>query len=393
MNEHGRRPTLTYGWLFYLIFFGFGGFFPLLSVYFREELHLTGTQIGTILSIGPIVMVLAQPVWGIICDATQRSAQVLMLTLTMTGAVGLLFLGVQSYIGLLLLAVLLAIFQSAIVPLSDSMAVSYVQRAGRDYGNLRLWGAIGFASAAYIMGEISEVWGLTVIFVGFAAAMGLSALTAWKLPRERITLRMELRSGLKELWRLPQFRWFLLATFLVFGPVQANNIYFGLLIQDVGGSIAGVGLGFLLAAGSEAPCMKLAGGWIRKKGLLFVTLVAAFISGFRWLFYATEPSVEWVFVSTLLQGLSVGLFIPAGLQYISRIAPEEVKTTAISLYTAVGTGLGNWFFTFVAGMVLDGFRIFGVYLFFGVLTWIGASVILWVMRLDERKKRAVERVV
>ncbi|OYD07724.1 MFS transporter [Paludifilum halophilum] len=385
MNRSNRITRVTFSAFFFLIFSGLGGFFPLLSVYFREEVQLNGTQIGMIMSLGPVVMMLVQPIWGMICDYTRRSNRVLTLAVGATGTLGLGYLLLDEYAWMLILAVVLAAFQAAIIPISDSIAMSYVHREGGDYGNLRLWGAVGFAVAAYCMGELSEAAGLTVIFYGFAGAMWLSVGVGLKLPREEVALNVDLRSGLRRLMRRPQFLLFLVTTFLVFGPVQANNFYFGLLIQDLGGSLAGVGLGFLLAAGTEAPFMKWAGGWIRRRGLIPVLLLAAVVSGSRWLFYAMEPSVVWVYISTVAQGLSVGLFIPAALQYVKEVAPREVQTTAIALYTAVGTGLGNWFFTLVGGFVIDGFHIFTAYLLYGILSLIGAAILLWIRRLDVRK--------
>lgn len=379
-------PDTKQRWIFssffFLVFFGYGGFFPLLSLYFRDEMGLTGTQIGTILSIGPIVMVFAQPIWGIICDYTQRSNEVLILAVAVTGTVCLGYLLLEQYVWLLLLAAALAAFQAAIVPISDSIAMNYVHRVGGDYGNIRLWGAVGFAVAAFIMGELSDRWGLIVIFFGFAGSLWLCALTGLALPKERVAFDLNLRAGLNQLLKLPRFGLFLLATFLVFGPVHANNVYFGLLVQDLGGTLAGVGLGFLLAAGSEAPFMKFAGKWIRQRGLLTVTIFAATVSGGRWLLYAIEPSLPVVYVSTVTQGLSVGLFIPAALEYIRSIVPKEVRATAISLYAASGVGLGNWFFALVGGVILDHYPIFALYMLFGIMTLVGVGILSGIKWLE-----------
>lgn len=195
-----------------------------MSVYFKNEVGLSGGEIGIILAIGPIVMMLVQPFWGMICDYTRRPNQVLVFTLLMTGTLGPVYLGLDSYVWMVVLAGVLAAFQSAIVPISDSIALSAVQRTGGDYGTLRLWGAIGFASATWVMGEAAERLGLTVIFFGFAVALWLAAGTGLRLPREEAFLAVDLRAGLSRLIRLRRFNLFLLATFLIYGPVHANNV-------------------------------------------------------------------------------------------------------------------------------------------------------------------------
>lgn len=378
-----RRIQINFRLFYFLVFWALGGLYPLLGIYLKDEIRLSGSQIGTLLSIGPIVMVITQPVWGMICDWTGRSRTVLIATLLATGGVGLGYLFFDHYIPLLVVAAFLALFQSAIIPLSDTLIVNYAVQHRLDYGSFRLWGAVGFAAAGFAMGWLSERIDLTVIFYGFAFTLWAGAASARWMPQDRVTWRVDMRSGLSRLIRLPRFMLFLLATFLVFGPTFANNTYMGLLFQSTGATTAGVGLGFLLAAGSEVPFMKVADPWIRRQGALAVALFAAAVAGLRWIFYASGPDLLWLYLTSGVQGFSTGLFIPAALMYVQSAAPKEVKTTAVSLYTAAGTGLGHWFCTLFGGWILDRFDIFATYLFFGILTGTG-TLILWIVQRLER---------
>lgn len=63
--------------------------------------------------------------------------------------------------------IFLAAFQSAIVPLSDSIAVSFSEKSKIPYGSIRLWGALGFAAAVFVMGRLAEIFHLSVIFYTF----------------------------------------------------------------------------------------------------------------------------------------------------------------------------------------------------------------------------------
>ncbi len=71
---------------------------------------------------------------------------------------------VHSYMWLLVIAALLAVMQSGIVPLSDSITLHYVQKANERYGSIRLWGALGFATAVPIAGQIAQMFHLRFIF-------------------------------------------------------------------------------------------------------------------------------------------------------------------------------------------------------------------------------------
>ncbi|WP_280769978.1 MFS transporter [Salipaludibacillus daqingensis] len=379
INEQ-QRTFFNMKVFYFLAYFGFGGLFPLLTVYLQNDIQLSGSQIGMITSIGPIVMLLTQPVWGILSDYTKRPRMLLTFSVIGAGSMGFTYLFAEEYFVLVSIAAGLAVFQSAIIPLSDSMAMNYVFKNGGDYGNIRLWGAVGFALAVWFMGMLSDWMGLTVIFYAFAFVLFLSAIFSAGMPKESVMEKVDIRGGMKKLVKVPGFLVFLLVTFLVFGPIMANNFYFGLLIQFSGGSLAGVGFAFLLAAGSEVPFMRWAGDWIRKRGILVILFVAALASGIRWLFYFTGPTPEFIYMTTVIQGFSIGLFVPAALQYVTELAPKEVKATAVAIYSAVGNGLGAWFFSISAGVIMEWYSILSVYLFYGVLSLVGAFLTLWMIK-------------
>jgi PPP family 3-phenylpropionic acid transporter len=98
--------------------------------------------------------------------------------------------------------------------------------------------------------------------------------------------------------------------------------------------------------------------------------------------YVYDMPLSLVYVTSVLQGFSVGLFIPAAINYVYRIAPEEVKVTAVSLYSTMGSGLGTWFCTIVGGFLLERYSIHTTYLFFGILTFAGVGLLLIIRRME-----------
>ena len=371
-----------------MTFFGVGSLYPLLSVYLSESVGLNGYQIGTIMSVGPIMMIFFQPIWGMVSDTTNRPTLVLGMTSLIAGIFALGYLFMDFYYGLLIVAILVAIFQSAIIPVSDSISLKYTSKVRYNYGNIRLFGSLGFGIAVFIMGRLSEGFiGPTIIFYSFFICLVLSGFLSFRFPKERAAAKLDLKAGMKELFTMKKFLIFLAVTFLVFGPNLANNVYFGLFVENSGGTYAGIGLAFLIAVLSEVPFMRIAGGWIDKFGLLTVAALAGAASMIRWLFYFTEPSLWLVYSSAVMQGLAIGLFIPAGLRYIKEITPAHITATAVTVYSAIGNGLGNWFSTFVGGFIYETYSIYTVYLFFAVLSLIG--IFLCFVLMKEEKKNAL----
>ncbi|WP_253907699.1 MFS transporter [Bacillus sp. WMMC1349] len=373
MNLHMSKRFYSF---YFLFFFGYGAFFPLLSVYLKDAVHLSGGQIGLIMSISPVVMIFIQPIWGMASDLTRKPTVLLTLALLFTAIFAFLFSFAHSFVILMVMMVLLSMFQSAVVPLSDSIAIDFAEKSKIPYGSIRLWGALGFAAAVFIIGRLAETFHLSVIFYTFMIFLILAAVFASRLPKENKTMKVNLKSGIKELLKIKKYFLFLVAAFFMMGPTLAHNIYFGIYINEIGGTLAGVGIAFLFAAGSEAPFMKAANGFIQRFGIERVLLFAVFISSVRWIFYFFMPSLPFVYATCVVQGFSVGLFIPAALQYVRKLAPAHLGATAISLYSAVGNGLGNWFSTYMGGLIFERYSALYVYLFFGILSTLSFLIIL-----------------
>ncbi|WP_245676767.1 MFS transporter [Bacillus solimangrovi] len=378
-----ERTGLQFRLVYFFIFFSFGSLFPLLSVFLRNDAGLSGTQIGTIISLSPVVMIFIQPFWGIVSDATQRPRFVLTLTLCLTGLTALLYLLVDTYFLFIIVALLSAFFQSAIVPVSDSLSLSYVQRSGENYGSIRLYGALGFSAAVLVAGWFADQFGIHVIFYLFAFILIFVSLLSFRLPEESQQMKINMREGSRTLLKMPRFILIIAATFCVFGPVLANNFYFGIYLEETGATLTGIGVAFLLAAGSEAPFMKVAHNFIGRLGLVNVLLFASIVSAFRWGIYIFEPPLFIVYVTTIMQGISVGLYVPAALQYVRELAPQEVRSTAVSLYSAAGNGFGNWFCAFSAGFIIEFLGVSSLYILFAFLTVLGTCFIIMIYRLDK----------
>lgn len=388
MDKQITRNLLQFKGFYLFSFFAVGSLTPLLSVYLSEVEKMNGYQIGTIMSAGPIAMMIMQPIWGMVCDWSGKPAKILSLTTLLAGVLALGYLFIHDYQWLVIIAIILAVFQSAIIPVSDGISLQYATRVKANYGNLRLYGSLGFALAVFIMGRLAETTiGLSIIFYSFFITLVISAYLALRLPEEPQSMaKPNLIFGVKELLSIKRFLVFLTITFLIFGPNLANNVYYGLFIEDRGGTYTGIGIAFLLAVLSEIPFMRAAGSWVKKIGLLPIVLIAAFSSLLRWALYYFEPSLNLVYFTSVMQGLSIGLFVPAGLQYLRKIVPVHIMVTAITFYSAIGNGLGNWFSTFTAGIIMEKADIYTVYLFFAVLSLFGVILTLWLIWL-ERKNR------
>lgn len=380
-NQIYRRLSI-----FYLLFFlGIGSLYPLLSSYYFFN-GMSGKQIGVLMSIGPIIAIISQPIWGMICDRYGIQKKVLFGTLLSSAAIAFFFPITTSYILLILLSAGIAVFQSAVIPISDNISMNFVQTTGGNYGNIRLWGSIGFAVAVWIAGNLAEYFHIQIIFYLYAGALIFAALLTKKLPDDGSQLSVEVFKGIRQLFKIPTFTLFLVGTFLLFGTMNANNTYFSIYFQEIGGTLSGVGLAFLLAAGSEAPVMMMVKRLVDKFGLMPLILFATIISAIRWYLYSTGPSTFLVLATSFTQGLSIGIYLPAAVQFVREIAPKDVQVTAMSLYGSFGLGLGSLISVILSGVFYDLFGSLAIYKYYMISSLL-ALVVFSIIYFMEREKK------
>lgn len=373
-----RFLHLSFSSFFLCIYVSYGAFYPLLSIYLKE-LHFTGTQMGIIMSISPLMMLIVQPLWGIICDYTKQLRLILIGCLFLSALICYFFTLSAHFAFLITIAILLSFFQSAVNPISDSIVISYTSKHHLDYGRFRMWGALGFAGGAWVMGILAKDYGTVIIFYTYSIFFLLSILFVIRFPKEQIVMRTSVKQGLRKLLHIPRFFIFLISVFCILGPMLSNNSFFGPYFQTIGGTVAGIGFCFFLGAGSEVPFMKWVGKWMKQYGILVMCISAGCVSGLQYLLFTFHPPIEWVYVLSLTQGFSIGVFIPASLQYVQQIAPKEVQTTAIATYSSAAYGLGNWFFVFIGGILMDQYHVFSIYLFYSVMTFVGVVLLCYIL--------------
>lgn len=397
--------------LYFLQYAAVGALFPLWASFY-QNLGLSGRVLGLLLSVTPVAGIAMPPVWGLLGDRYRLYLPLLAFTAVGAG-VAALALPLASGLALLFpAAALLAAFQSAWSPIGDSVALEIVHREGYEYGRLRLWGSIGFALASLATGAAAGRWGLPVIFPVFAAAAVLSALLVPGMPSPQPrhgagaapvppeyggdsangtnSAPSHLAAALRRLLTEPAFLWLMLACFSVTGAVASHNYFFGILYQDAGGSLTGVGLTFLLFALSEVPVMLFAQGLADRYSPAWLLLAAALLADVRWFLYAA-PVPPWVLVATFpLNGLSNGVFLALVPVLTSQLAGPHLKATALAAAGVAGFGLGAIFTSTLGGMILDRWSAAAIYAFLGLLGVVGVAASAMVVRLTPSRRQEMD---
>jgi PPP family 3-phenylpropionic acid transporter len=151
-------PLPTFLAVYGLLYAAFGVQSPFLPALLREK-GLRAEEIGIVLAASTLIRVFAGPAVGHIADRLRRHTLTLCACAIAAAVAGLGYVMLQSFAGLLLVALVHAAMLAPIVPLSDALATTAARKSetgeGRrfEYGWLRAAG-----SAAFIVGTMLSGW-------------------------------------------------------------------------------------------------------------------------------------------------------------------------------------------------------------------------------------------
>lgn len=370
-----KKLYLNFAGLSCFIFFGMGAFFPLLSQYLKH-IGFSGIQIGTSMSLGTLVAIISQPLWGLLNDNTQKTKEILAFMLLTASIILLFFLVIRSFYIFVIAFGLLQFFLCGVGPINDAI----VLQSDFEYGSIRQWGSIGFAVAAFVSSILVENIGIYIIFIVAIVAFISSIMFLKSLQVEKSNTSKIKLNEVKELLKNENYTLFLLGVFFIGGTMNANNAYFSLLYTSLGGTMTGVGFAFLLFASSEAPFMKYSSKIINKVGIEKMIIFSTFIFCLRWLWYSTSPTPKLMITLFFLQGMSIGVFIAGATQYIKQHTKISQRTTALAFYGSFSMGVGSVFCIFISGLIIDYFEIDKVYSFYFIWSMIGLGILSYVFK-------------
>jgi PPP family 3-phenylpropionic acid transporter len=374
--------------LYFFLFAAMGIFVPFLNVYFNE-IGLSGTQIGFVNTLGPLIAIFSGPMWGLLCDQLGRLRMVLAIVI-LGAIVSVLALStITVFWAILLVVAVFNLFASAIMPLVDSYNLTLLGDQRERYSQQRLWGTFGFLASTVFGGSIFERIGLHGVFFGYALCLGLLLATLAWLPPVATHVGRTVFKGFAQMLRQPVWIVFSAAVILL---MVANNSwvnFLGITVKEMGATDALVGRMWSVGALSEIPVMLFGVRLLRRWGAKRMIVTGFFFYGVRLVLYAFMPRPEWVLGINLMQGFSFGFYWIGVVNYVSQITPPHLRATGQSMlgtfYNIAAVMSGP-----VIGSLFDTFGSTGLYLVAAAAAMSGVMVfILGTLRLRARPAPAV----
>ncbi len=376
--------------LYYFIYFLGSGAWTIFNVlYFKDTLNFTGSEYGLINSLGIFVSIFFVPFWGIVSDHYKKHKLVLKILIVATSLLLLIYRKIHMFIPVLVMGVFIDIFKFPIKPLANNIALSYSLKNNYNFARIRLFGSLGFISAAVLIEQLLRIgFSMDVIFI-VSSIMFLSCFgLIFFFPNINVEKKeISLKKNLPLLMKNKKFILISIIFFLFIGTIGSSLTYTSLYIKSFESSYSyGIGIGIFLSVFPEILAMSVLDKVISKYGTIKVIYFAILLSIGRWIAYYFAGDVSIFYALAPLHGIVNGLVLVSGSIYVKNNTPEEISATSLTLFNSLGFFGGRAFINLLAGGIIEKFGVRNIFIFYLVNTVAALFFIIKLSRIENNKK-------
>jgi PPP family 3-phenylpropionic acid transporter len=340
-----------------LFFFTWAGIcisWNFLFVTLRRE-GFSGKEIAFILSMGGIIGLFAQPLWGVLADRFGRR-RCLRIATILTAAIYFRMYWLHGFWAFFFNAAVLALISASLPPLMDAVALDFVEATGKlSYGMFRIWGAIAAGVGTFGAGYLIEGHATRTAFLwgaGMLVAAIIFGLTGKRGAAKHALEKLTLKAFGTVIRNLPLLGFLLIVFFVGLSSTAFWNFY-GVYFTDIGGSSTLFGLAIAMSAVGEIPLYFVAARIFKRFGIqkaLLFTFVSSTLRVFTYAFVSNPRIAIWIELSN---GISWTLFWIGAVEYVNQLVKPEWRGTGQTLLYGSCFGAGTLVGNLLCGFFLD----------------------------------------
>jgi len=179
--------------LIFVYFFSQAMSISLLTLWLRNSLNLNGTETGIVQGANFVAAMCSQPIYGFVSDRIGFRKHILWTVSALVALCGLFFLFVYGPLlktNIWLGAAVGGLYLGVTFIAGSYALETYVDRVGRrhgfEYSRVRMWGSLGFASAAAFSGRLFNIDPAINFFLASGAGLlMLAMLLLWRTKPEQ----------------------------------------------------------------------------------------------------------------------------------------------------------------------------------------------------------------
>lgn len=327
---------------FYFFYFAFVGMFsPYWSLYL-QSLQFDAVQISILMSVQPVMRMLAPGVWGWLADHTGKRRFIVQLAalggvITYTGV----FFSTQ-FMPMLLTLALMSFFWSASMPLVEATTMSYLGKHSARYGRIRSWGSIGFIVAVLGLGYAFDYIAISwLLWAGMAIMLGIWVFASQIPDTETIPHHTD-NQPIRRIVMQPAVLALFGACFLMAVAHGPYYTFYSIYLVEHGYAKSAVGWFWAIGVICEVGVFFLM-PWLMRHATLPHILTASFaIAVVRFLLIAWGvESLLLVVIAQVLHAATFGAFHAAGVALVHHFFRGRHQSRGQALFGSLTYGAGG----------------------------------------------------
>jgi OHS family lactose permease-like MFS transporter len=352
----------------FIYFFAQAMSISLLALWLRTTLKLTGTETGIVFAANFIAAMCSQPIYGFVSDKLGERKHILWVVSALCTMCGLFFVFVYAPLlkANIMIGAAIGGVYLGITFIAGSYAIeAYVDRIGRrhgfEYSRVRLWGSLGFASAALFSGRLYNINPeINFFLASTAGALMLALLLMWRTDSaggeatKVNTVRLGEALGLlrdPEFWRFMVFILGVTNLYLVFD--QQFPSYFTSLFPDPKTGAAMFGYLNSLQIFIEAAGLFLAPILVKRIGAKNGLLLAGTIMMVRIAGSGLAVGPTTISAMKMLHSVELPILVVSVFRYIACHFDNRLAATLYMVGVSFGHSLGLAILSPIAGKSYD----------------------------------------
>lgn len=341
-------------WMLFCSLYSFASVFLL-------SYHLSSTLIGSILAMTAVLVTFLQPLTGQYLKKAQVSLKKFLIVASIALAFVLLAALIfqnQQQLQLILFIISLLILLT-LQPIINNFIFTWInQGLTLHFATSRAFGSLFFAICSFWLGKnLGSNARLPILTVALALSLCLSilVLTFPKSAPLKIATTQENKPVSVNIFKKhPQLIGILVGLFLLFIFHTIANVYLPQMIERTGGRIEDVGSTLSLAAFFEIPVMLSFPFVVKKISANTLLKTASFFYVIRCSLFLFFPSLLFIQIGQMMQGLCFGLYISSSTAFINDWLETDYHLQGHTFMIAATT-LGGVAGSIGGGLMIDHF--------------------------------------
>lgn len=366
---------------FYFFYFAFVGMFsPYWSLYLKS-LGFGVVEIGVLMSVQPVMRMLAPALWGWLADHTGKRLLVIQAA-ALCGA--LAYMGVfftTQFYGLLLVIALMSFFWSASMPLVEATTMTYLGKHTARYGRLRSWGSLGFIASVlglgYAFDYVAIGW---LLWAGLLTKAGILFYSR-RIPQVEVATHHSDAEPIFRLLLRPQVLALFGACFLMALAHGPYYTFYSIYLVEHGYAKSLVGWLWALGVICEIGVF-FAMPWLLRRATLPQILMASLaLAVVRFMLIAWGVNVPVLLLGAqILHAATFGSFHAAAVALVHHFFKGRHQSRGQALFGSVTYGAGGMLGGLLSGPLWQHFGASVMYSASAGAALIGLTLLLWKLR-------------